>query len=125
MSSIVSTKSLVPPEPTIPDWLADLLGIGAVQEGEVIDVRGCKLTLMSGILRAQDVVSSAQAQTGTTFGFKWAKRDTFEGELVRQIRDWLILKYGNVSEAEWPNDHGERPLMLDAGCGAAVSALAF
>jgi arsenite methyltransferase len=35
----------------------------------------------------------------------------------------LIERYGDVAEAEWWSEYGERPLVLDAGCGAALSAL--
>src|SRR6185312_3232550 len=66
-----------------------------------------------------------QDQTKDAFGFKWAKRDTFEGEPLNFLRQWLIEKYGNVAQAPWLFAGGARPILLDAGCGAAMSALAL
>jgi len=83
------------------------------------------LTLRDGILRARDLMSAAQDQTKDAFGFKWAKRDTFEGEPLNFLRQWLIEKYGNVAQAPWLFAGGARPILLDAGCGAAMSALAL
>jgi SAM-dependent methyltransferase len=107
------------------DWFADLLGVSLPPEGQSVELFGRTLTMHGGILRAQGLVSLAQEQTRDAFGFKWAKRDTFEGESTRVMKAWLIEKYGNVREAPWLFDAGPRPVMLDAGCGAAFSALAL
>ena len=72
-----------------------------------------------------DAVSRSQGQTAETFGYKWAKRDTFESEasLARQ-KAWLFERYcGGKPEVreEW---FADGPItILDAGCGAAMSAL--
>jgi arsenite methyltransferase len=94
-------------------------------EGKTIDAQGHSLTMRDGILRARELVSAAQDQTRDAFGFKWAKRDTFEGEPLKFLRQWLIEKYGNVAEAPWLFAAGSNPIFLDAGCGAAMSALAL
>jgi SAM-dependent methyltransferase len=107
------------------DWFATLLGASLPEEGQSMEIDGRTLTMRGGILRAQELLSAAQEQTSNTFGFKWAKRDTFEGEATRVMKAWLIEKYGNVSKAPWLFDGGPRPVMLDAGCGAAQSALAL
>ncbi|WP_040301329.1 class I SAM-dependent methyltransferase [Afipia clevelandensis] len=70
-------------------------------------------------------MSEAQGQTREAFGFKWAKRDTFEGRLADNMRSWLIEKYGDVTNAEWLFQSGKHPIVLDAGCGAALSGLAL
>ena len=88
-------------------------------------MRGQVLTMRGGILRAREIVSAAQDRTKDTFAFKWAKRETFEGEPLTFLRHWLIEKYGNVAEAPWLFAAGSNPIMLDAGCGAAMSALAL
>ncbi len=80
--------------------------------------------MRNGILRSHEVLSQRQDQTKEAFAFKWAKRDTFEGELVRHARNWLNGKYGEIAKAPWLWEHGSNPIILDAGCGAAVSALA-
>src|SRR5207244_5838591 len=54
----------------------------------------------------------------------WKKRDTFESSAsLARIREWLISRYGDVASAPWLAEHGERPLLIDAGCGAGMSAL--
>ena len=58
------------------------------------------------------------------FGFKWAKRETFEASHVRErTRRWLIARYGEIEGANWWSEYGESPVVLDAGCGAAYSAV--
>ena len=57
------------------------------------------------------------------FGFKWGKRETFEDGVSDYMQQWLIEKYGPVGD--WLLDLGDMPLVLDAGCGAAMSGLAY
>jgi arsenite methyltransferase len=38
-------------------------------------------------------------------------------------RAWLIERYGDVANAPWWADYGTRPSVLDAGCGAGLSAV--
>jgi arsenite methyltransferase len=102
-----------------------LLGAALPAEGQSVELAGRTLMMRGGILRAQELVSAAQEQTSDTFGFKWAKRDTFEGEATRVMKAWLIEKYGSVPEAPWLFETGQNPVMLDAGCGAAQSAIAL
>ncbi len=88
MSSIVSKASRDVPDGS--RWLADLLGTDLPIEGKSIVVNGTKLTMVDGILRAASAISSTQQQTGDAFGFKWAKRDSFEGEFLGQARQRRI-----------------------------------
>ena len=64
--------------------------------------------------------SEAQRQTEAAFGFKWAKRDTYESEAMQNIaRTWLFERYcgGDPTVlAHWLS--GGRKRILDAGCGA-------
>lgn len=94
-------------------------------EGESVVVQGRALTTVGGIPRAAEFVSAAQDQTRETFGFKWAKRDSFEGGVTTYMRTWLAEKYGDPGTAPWFVEHGRSPLVLDAGCGAAMSGLAL
>jgi arsenite methyltransferase len=107
-------------------WLWPLIGRDAApSEGERWSVRGHDLVMHNGIARVAALHSAAQAQTGETFSFKWAKRDTFESpKALARMREWLVHRYGDMREAKWL-DHsgGRRPVVLDAGCGAAMSAL--
>lgn len=110
---------------TSPDWLPALLGGSLPEEGGSVEINNQTLTMLRGILRAELFVSEAQSQTGDVFGFKWAKRDTFEGETMSVLHNWLLEKYGDVTKQPWFAEHGEHPVVLDAGCGAAMSGLAL
>jgi SAM-dependent methyltransferase len=103
----------------------DLLGRVPAPEGESIVINGRTLTTIGGIPRTAEFVSAAQSQTREAFGFKWAKRDTFEGGVTSYMRTWLAEKYGDLKTAPWFAEHGRSPLVLDAGCGAAMSGLAL
>jgi SAM-dependent methyltransferase len=111
------------PEPASAAWLADLLGASLPAEGASVVAHGRPLIMRDGILRAQDILSAAQDQTSDTFGFKWQKRETFDGETMKFFQPWLIEKYGDVASAPWLFATSETPILLDAGCGAALSAL--
>jgi SAM-dependent methyltransferase len=107
-----------------PEWLERLLGSPIPAEGGTVELRGGDFVVRDGILRATGVVSEAQAQTSDAFGFKWHQRDTFESDAsLNRMRKWLIERYGDVSAASWWGDYGDEPVVLDAGCGAAMSAL--
>jgi arsenite methyltransferase len=109
---------------TAPQWLPEILGIALPDEGGEVEIRGRDFELRDGILRARSDVSDAQAQTSDAFGFKWHQRETFESDAsLARMKRWLIERYGDVSAAPWWDQYGEHPVLLDAGCGAAMSAL--
>jgi arsenite methyltransferase len=115
---------MTPRRASPPRWLLELLGIDGVSEGAAVEVRGHELLLSGGVLRLRTLVSDQQAQTSETFGFKWRRRETFDSPSFRDVmRDWLIERYGTVEDASWWREYGDQPLVLDAGCGAAFSAL--
>lgn len=72
-------------------------------------------------------MSQTQAQTEETFGFKWAKRDTYESPAMQDtVRRWLFERYCQGDPARldaWLD--GGRKRIVDAGCGAGNSALLF
>lgn len=109
----------------IPAWLGDLLHVEPpFDEGASVDVEGTRLHLRDGILRVEGQATETQAQTSDAFGFKWHQRDTFESQAARtRMRTWLIERYGTIAEAPWWDEYGSCPLLLDAGCGAALSAI--
>ena len=108
---------------TFPNWFVDILGMPLPTHGEKTSANGCTVFVDKGVLRAVELVSDAQEQTRETFGYKWQKRDTFEDGVASIMREWLIEKYGNVVEANWFKELGPEPVLLDAGCGAALSAI--
>jgi arsenite methyltransferase len=103
-------------------WLADLLGVERLEEGVRHEVRGQDVVVFEGIPRVGQHVSADQAATREMFGFKWTQEDTFtRPEALELMRGWLESRYGRVADAPWWDEYGERPLVLDAGCGAGVS----
>jgi len=75
-------------------------------------------------------LSKNQMQTRDTFGFKWAKRDTYGSDALQtRTRKWLFDRYcgGKVDELDQilETRSGKRKIILDAGCGSAFSALLF
>jgi len=109
-----------------PRWLAEYLGVETPAENGSVDCGSQRFEMRGGILRLAALLSEGQRQTADAFGFKWARRDTFESPAsVGRMRDWLIERYGDVAAAGWWSDYDGAPLLLDAGCGAALSALAL
>ena len=106
-------------------WLWELLGIAVPpEEGRFLELDGRQYVFRGGILRESATLSTEQAQTADVFGFKWRQRHTFETEAMRaKARTWMVEKYGDVASAHWWEGYGPDPLVLDAGCGAALSAL--
>jgi arsenite methyltransferase len=119
-SNSTSSEQLIP----VPDWLGQYLGVELPDEGEAVMIAGHRYVMQRGILRDEESASDDQEQTAEAFGFKWQKRDTFESDAsLERMKSWLIERYGPVAEADWWGDYGETPLVLDAGCGASMSAL--
>lgn len=107
-----------------PGWLFELLELPLLEEGEEGEAGGIPLELREGILRARALVSAAQSQTSDSFEFKWAKRETFESDHMRgRMREWLVERYGDIEDAAWWSEGSEPQVVLDAGCGAAYSAV--
>ncbi len=119
MSSMPCTTS----EP-LPSWFWEYLGTPPAAEGGAFTLGGTEFVVDAGIPRARELHSDAQAQTEETFGFKWQKRDTFESPAsLARMREWLVQRYGDMGAAAWLADADYQPLVLDAGCGAGMSAL--
>jgi arsenite methyltransferase len=84
-----------------------------------------RLGIDSSLIEAH--YSKNQEQTKETFGFKWAKRDTYESDAVKAAsRKWLLERYCDTDPKrleEW--FEGGRKIILDAGCGSGYSAILF
>lgn len=110
--------------PPGPEWLSELLGHPLPAEGGAVTLGGRRFVMVRGILRDEGVLSHNQAQTADVFGFKWRQHASFETPaMVAKAATWMVEKYGNVAEAPWWEEYGPHPLVVDAGCGAALSAI--
>lgn len=83
-----------------------------------------RLGLDAGI-NPSGALSLTQAQTESTFSYKWSRRQSYDSEaFASATRQWLLERYcqGRPERlAEWL---GPGPaLLLDAGCGAGSAAL--
>ena len=71
--------------------------------------------------------SDEQAQTESTFAYKWKKREFYENEDIKKLQiAWLFERYcgGNPDMLkEWLK--GGKKIILDAGCGSGYSAMLF
>lgn len=121
------SRRAVPPAPTfapMPPWVAEVLGRDQLDEGMEFSLGGQAFVVRDGLPRSSKLVSAAQAQTSETFGFKWKKVDTFDSPAsLARMREWLVERYGDLAAAPWLAEHGEQPLLIDAGCGAGMSGL--
>lgn len=111
----------------IPEWLKALTRLTAdASEGTSVEYHGQSFSVQDGILRDSSLASTSQEQTSETFGFKWQQRDTFENPAaLGRVRDWLQKRYGDPEQEGWLKGLREPALVLDAGCGAAMSALEY
>ena len=124
MITPMSSRPYEASDSAAPDWLWAYLGIPAPREGASFTLERQRFIVRDGIPRSQTLVSVEQAQTGGVFGFKWRKLDTFDSPAsLGRMREWLLERYCNVATAAWLSEHGRSPLLIDAGCGAGMSAL--
>jgi SAM-dependent methyltransferase len=107
-----------------PAWLGDVLGAQIPPEGRSVLVGGQRFVTVRGVLRDEGILSDQQSQTADVFGFKWRQHHSFDTPaMIAKAASWMVEKYGDVASAPWWDDYGPSPLLVDAGCGAALSAL--
>lgn len=107
-----------------PNWFNHLIGCDHPVENREFSLGGQPFIIRNNIPRSLKLVSNAQAQTRETFGFKWQQRDSFESMTSRNMmQKWANSRYGLVTNWFPPND--TKPLILDAGCGAAYTGLEY
>ena len=100
-------------------------------EGANLSHNGRTYSVKGGILRdtggfQKGSGSASQQQTSETFGFKWHRRNTFENPAaLGRVQDWLRERYGDPEQEGWLKGLREPALVLDAGCGASMSALEY
>jgi SAM-dependent methyltransferase len=108
---------------TVAGWFEELLGVPVPVEGGRLTLAGRDLLVRHGVLRDTTVVDQRQEQTNNVFGFKWGQRDTYSSAPVRETtRRWLVARYGDWSTPRLWERFQDAPVVLDAGCGAAMTA---
>src|SRR5436190_2319234 len=99
-----------PPDPEIER------GVLRAEDGRAFEVR-------AGIPRFIELEDAGQAETRDAFGFKWAKRDTYDSEGARaRMERWLLERYGFPSLTAWAAHFEALGPVLDMGCGAGFSS---
>jgi arsenite methyltransferase len=104
-------------------WFEQLLGTALPADGGFAAAHGRRLVMQDGLLRDTDVLKPAQQQTSDTFAFKWAQQHTYNSSIVQELtKKWLVSRYGEWDRPEdWKRFSGP-PVVLDAGCGAGLTA---
>ena len=109
--------------PTAPDWFLRATGL-RLEDGRLVHAEGCYVLDGEVWLSEAMRISADQHQTSGAFGHKWQKEDTFASrENLERVRRWALERYGDFGPIL--NALGERPVVLDAGCGAAMTALEY
>ena len=101
--------------------------VKSLNENDIFIIGGRSYHYKNGVLRKPKLsISSAQAQTKDTFGFKWKKEDTFNSDInLTRMKNWLFERYTSpeywLSQCSTPS----LPIILDAGCGAGMSGFEY
>ena len=87
---------------------------------------GREYPIRDAIPRFVELDDEGQAQTQSSFGFKWTKRDSFGSEgMQKELHGWLLDRYGFESGEEMREFFASRGRTLDAGCGAGFATSAW
>jgi arsenite methyltransferase len=82
--------------------------------------------IRAAIPRFVELEDEGQAQTQSSFGFKWTKRDSFGSEgMQKELHGWLLDRYGFASGDDMREYFASRGRILDAGCGAGFATSAW
>jgi SAM-dependent methyltransferase len=106
-----------------PSWF-DALVDGAVSRAPApARSHGVALSYVDGLLRDENCVDADQAQTRSTFAFKWRRQDSYGSPaMLAMSKEWLDRRYAALWRHPAWLEARERPLVIDAGAGAAYSA---
>lgn len=88
----------------------------------LVSTSGATYPVVDEIPRLVPMSDADQRSTSDTFGFKWARTETYSSRAMgEETAAWYLAKYGFASLAEWAACfRGKR--VLDVGCGSAFSA---
>lgn len=109
---------------SFPSWFAELLSVEVFQDLASDFQDGGEFSFTEDILRANQILSSAQDQTKGVFGYKWEKLDTFENAGPQNMmEEWSNRRY--KAAEYWFPKADRKHTILDAGCGAAHTGLLY
>ena len=102
---------------------ADSSGGGVITSGTLRSDDGRTYQVRDGIPRFTDMPDRGQAETRDSFGFKWAKQDTYDSKPSRdRMARWLLERYGFASTEAWAAHFEGFGRILDVGCGSGLSS---
>ena len=79
-----------------------------------------------GIVREKKNYSKEQDQTKDAFAYKWKQKSSYGSERVyKTVKEWLWEKYFDNDEEMFKRVFADNAVVLDAGCGAGLSANAL
>jgi ubiquinone/menaquinone biosynthesis C-methylase UbiE/uncharacterized protein YbaR (Trm112 family) len=97
-----------------------------VLTGTLSSRSGRRYEIRDGIPRFVALKDEGQAQTLSSFGFKWNKRDSFGSKgMQNELHGWLLARYGFQSADEMLEFFASRGRTLDVGCGAGFATTAW
>lgn len=93
------------------------------ENGEIV-IRDVEFRTKHGLLRAESLLTATQAQTQDVFGYVWHEYD-FDEPHAREFQvEWMEENFPGM-RAKIADRLPTGATVLDAGCGAAWSAMAF
>lgn len=96
---------------------------GEILTGTLTDVAGAAYPIQGGIPRFVTTQDDAQRQTQQSFGYKWAKRQSYESPAsLDRARSWLVRRFGFRDADDMRGYFASRRSIVDAGCGAGFSS---
>jgi arsenite methyltransferase len=99
---------------------------GEVITGRLVVEGGHAYAIENAIPRFVLTEDPGQAQTQSSFGYKWKKRDSYGSKgMQAELHAWLLDRYGFESPEAMRAYFGSRTRILDAGCGAGFATSAW
>ena len=96
-----------------------------IAEGTLVG-EGAGYPIRAGIPRFVLTEDEGQRQTGSSFGYKWTKLDSFGSPgMEAELHEWFIGRYGFDSADDMRAFFASKRRTLDAGCGAGFSTSAW
>jgi arsenite methyltransferase len=96
---------------------------GQIGQGKLRNRSGREFAIRNGIPRLVAPTEANQSQTARSFGYKWSRRHSWDSTRVgASAQPWLVKRYGFGDVAEMRRFFESHRTILDAGCGAGLSA---